>query len=234
MVDQQVQTNAFSEEGRLLQAEYAIKGVKEAGTIIGLVCTNGVILLGINPTKASSLEKIYQINKNSFVAVSGIFSDALRLIKFARLESCTIKEKIGFIPKVSVLTELMSAEMQYYTQIVSARPFGVCLLYSGYEEDEYVLYSTDPSGTVNRWKAICYGSDDESINSLLRNEIKDTEISVDQGLHILFKIILKAREWNKNFYENIEVLVHNHEGPKILSVSELKELSDSVLQENTQ
>jgi 20S proteasome subunit alpha 3 len=220
--------NTFTEEGRLLQAEFAIKSVSEAGTIVGTVCTNGVILLGINMTKTDTLEKIYQVNKNSFVAVSGIFSDALRLLKFARVTSVQIKEEIGTLPKTSVLCDLISMEMQYYTQNVGARPFGVCFLFAGYENDVFLLYSIDPSGTINNWKACCFGSNEDSINSSLRNEINSLNCSVEDGVLNLLKILSKAKEWTGDFNEKLEILIFDQNGGKIIKSAEIKEMISKI------
>lgn len=231
MNGQQISRNTFTDDGRLLQAEFAIKNVSEAGTIAGLVCTNGVILLGINPTKSTTVEKIYRINENTFSAVSGIFGDALRLIKFSRLESANIKETIGVCPKISVLCDSIAREKQKYTQMVKARPFGVSFLFSGYEDGEYVLYSTDPSGTINRWKACCFGMDSDSINGGLRNDLPDGEMSLETGLVNLLKIVGKAKEWSSDSAEKMEILLFSEHGPKMMDVEEIKAIIQSIEEE---
>lgn len=47
--------NAFNEEGRILQVEYAIKNVSNAGTTLGLVCKDGIFLLGITTTMKNNM-----------------------------------------------------------------------------------------------------------------------------------------------------------------------------------
>lgn len=232
MADKQISGNIFTEEGRLSQAEFAIKNVSEAGTIMGMVCTNGVVLVGINPAKSTSLEKIYKINEKAYVAVSGIFSDALRLVKYARLQSALINEYMGKHPRTLVLCELISMEKEYYTQIANARPFGVSFLYSGYEDDEYVLYSTDPSGTINKWKACCFGMDSDAINACLRNEMDDHVHTLEEGIEKLLKIYGKAKEWTPGLAERMEVLAYEEHRSRVLKYDEVQNIVSNISRED--
>lgn len=225
--EQQPSSNTFTEEGRLLQAEFAIKNVSKAGTIIGMVCTDGVILLGINLAPASTIEKIYKINNTTYCAVSGIFSDALRLIKHARLESSNIAEEIGETPKISVLCDCVAEEIQKYTQYGGARPFGVSFLYCGIEDGKYALYSTDPSGTVNKWKAWAFGSDEEAINGSLRTDIPAEGLNMEEGLKFLLKSIKKVRECTEEIADLIEILKYNKDKAAMLSTEKVKEILSS-------
>jgi len=232
MADKQISGNIFTEDGRLSQAEFAIKNVSEAGTIIGLVCTNGVVLVGINPTKSTSIEKIYKISDETYVAVSGIFSDALRLIKYARLWSAGVKENINKYPRISVLCNTISLEKQYYTQIVSARPFGVSLLYSGYENDEYVLYSTDPSGTVNRWRACCFGMDSDAINACLRNEVTEETYNLAEGVEKVLRMYGKTKEWSSDLAERLEVLTYKEGDARLLKYEEVRDIIGRICKDD--
>lgn len=220
--------NIFTEEGRLLQAEFAIKNVSEAGTIIGASFNDGAILIGVNAIKAKQLEKVYQINQNCFVVVSGIFSDALRLVRFARVKSAQIKEELGILPKVSVLCELLSMEMQYYTQNIRARPFGVCFLFVGYENNKYVLQSIDPSGTINNWKACCFGTSEDIINSSLRTNVGKLECSVDEGAYNILKILSSAKEWSADLSEKLEILIFTEKGSRMMRLDEINSILDQI------
>jgi len=224
MEEEQVSGNVFTEEGRLMQAEYAIKNVNKAGTIIGLLCTDGVILLGINSTETNSIEKIYQINSSAYCAVAGIFSDAMRLISHARLVSENIKETIGSEPSLSVLCDDIADYKQYYTHQQGARPFGVSFLYAGYTADDYHLYSTDPSGTVNTWRAKAFGKDEEAINSSLRSNIGDQTFDLKSGVNFLIGSYAKAKEMTEEIAKKMEILIFNSAGSRFLAVEEIKEI----------
>jgi len=225
MESQQTTSNTFTEDGRLLQAEYAIKNVSKAGTIVGMVCLDGVILVGINTAVSPTAEKIYKLSDSSYCAVSGIFSDALRLIKYARLTSANIREIIERDPSPETLTNAIAREKQRYTQSSGSRPFGVSFLYAGYEDDRYVLYSTDPSGTVNKWRAWSFGTNEDTINSGLVNDLPEQCMGLEEGLVALLKTISKARENTPDVSKLMEVLLFKSDGARMLKADEI----DAVL-----
>lgn len=224
MAGKQTKSNVFTDDGRLLQTEYAIKNVSQAGTITGLVCTDGVILIGIKSEPSSYLEKIYQLNDTTFCAVSGIFSDSLRIIKYARHVSANIREVINEDPKLSVLCDEISKMKQKYTQNSGARPFGVSFLYCRYEDNEYVLYATDPSGTVNRWRAWCFGIKEDLINTNLKNDLPLENRNCEESLKILLKLIIKAQENMSDTAKTMEILVYKKEGSSIVPVDKIEQL----------
>lgn len=61
-------TTTFSPEGRLHQVEYAMEAISNAGTVLGITCTDGVILSAEKKVtsklleQTSSTEKIYPIH----------------------------------------------------------------------------------------------------------------------------------------------------------------------------
>ncbi len=224
MTREQTKSNVFTEDGRLLQTEYAIKNVSKAGTIVGLTCSDGVILMGINNEPSRNIEKIYKISDTIYCAVSGIFSDALRLIKYARLTSANIEEVIGEESKLSVLCNKIAMKKQQYTQGSGARPFGVSFLFCQYENDEYVLYATDPSGTVNRWRAWAFGKNEDTINTSLKNELPANNQSLEESLKILLRIVEKARENPSDAYKTMEILVYKKDQVKILEAEEIRKI----------
>lgn len=224
MSGQETTTNSFTEEGRCLQPEYAIKGLAEAGTIAALACSDGVVLLGINPCPTVTKEKIYKLNDAMYCAVAGIFSDAHRLIKFARQSSANIVESIGKLPRPSVVCGAIAQEKQYYTQRAGVRPFGVAFLYCGHENNEYAVYSTDPTGTVNRWRAWAYGKDGDVINCTLRNDLPAEQLTMDQGVEALFKVLTKARENPPDCAQRMEVLLYKKEHARFMEVNEIERL----------
>merc|ERR1712008_499352 len=84
-------TTTFSPEGRLYQVEYAMEAISHAGTAIGILGTDGVVLAAekkissklLEPAKSS--EKMYMIDDHVACAVAGITADANILINQARL-----------------------------------------------------------------------------------------------------------------------------------------------------
>lgn len=53
--------------------------------------------------------------------------------------------------------------MQGYTQYGGLRPFGVSLLYAGWDaQNKYQLYQSDPSGNYGGWKATAIGANQQA------------------------------------------------------------------------
>ncbi|KAL6122595.1 hypothetical protein NUSPORA_00363 [Nucleospora cyclopteri] len=218
----EVKTNTFTDEGRLLQTEYAIKNVSEAGTIMGIVCTDGIVLVGINAAKTEIKEKIYKLDERTFCAVAGLFGDANRIIHYARTRSIALASKIASSVKTKTLCKEIAYEMQIFTQYSNTRPFGVSFLYAGYDDEEYVLYSTDPSGTINKWNMWAIGKDENSINSNFKNEYNGESFDMKTGTKFLMKSLFKARECNPEIAECIEVLHYSATIKRFLKTEEIE------------
>lgn len=73
-------------KGRLHQVEYAIEAINNAGTCVGILCADGIVLAAerkttsklLAPSKSS--DKIYQIDGHIACVVAGLTSDANILI----------------------------------------------------------------------------------------------------------------------------------------------------------
>ena len=82
----------FSPDGRLLQVEYAKKTVRQGSTAIGMICSDGALLVADKRVVDSlvvpeSVEKIWQIDDHIGATASGILSDARVLIDRAQLRA---------------------------------------------------------------------------------------------------------------------------------------------------
>lgn len=81
----------MSSQGRLHQVEYAIEAINNAGTCVGLQCTEGVVLAAerrvvsklLAPSKTS--EKTYVLDSHAACLVAGLTADANILIHQARI-----------------------------------------------------------------------------------------------------------------------------------------------------
>ncbi|KAG0434764.1 putative proteasome subunit alpha type-3 [Dictyocoela muelleri] len=212
-MDATPKTNTFNSEGRILQTEYAIKNVSKGGTMVALLCTDGILLFGI-----SSSEKIYKIDSHIYALTCGLFSDSLQLINYARIKSQEYFEKYEQKIKTKALCRKIGQLKQRFTQI-NSRPFAVAILYAGYD-DKYVLYSTDPSGTVTSWKAKCYGENQDKIYTSLKNEFN--ECSLQEATFLLFEILKKNVEIVDDNFDKYEVLWFKKDGSRFLTSNEIK------------
>ena len=167
-------TTIFSPEGRLYQVEYAMEAIGHAGTCLGILANDGILLaaerrntnklLGkpikidlydliliqnfhILTDEVFHSEKIYQLNENMACSVAGITSDANVLTNELRLFGqryyYRFREPMPCEQVVSMLCDLKQA----YTQYGGKRPFGVSILYMGWDKHHgFQLYHSDPSG----------------------------------------------------------------------------------------
>src|SRR4030043_2392146 len=81
----------FSPDGHLLQVEYAEKTVRLGSASIGIVCSDGVIIMADRRIKDKLMvldsSKIYEIDSHVAATAAGIFSDARVLIEKAQLSA---------------------------------------------------------------------------------------------------------------------------------------------------
>ncbi|ELA48265.1 hypothetical protein VCUG_00306 [Vavraia culicis subsp. floridensis] len=224
MNDEDVKTNTFNEEGRILQVEYAIKNVSNAGTTLGLTCTDGVVLLGITTSNKSHVvsrkEKIYRITNTVYCTISGIFSDGLQIISMARVIAQDYLYKNGVEMPLGYLVEGIAKRMQYFTQGGGMRPFGVSFLFAQVK-DECLLYSTDPAGSCNRWKAKAFGQKEDSINNALQNNA-DKEFTLNEGVRECFKVVMQKQEITEANVANYEVIFITKDRSYFLKDEDLK------------
>ena len=75
-------TTIFSPEGRLYQVEYAMEAIGHAGTCLGILANDGILLAAERKNTNKLLdevfhsEKIYHLHDNMACSVAGITSDA--------------------------------------------------------------------------------------------------------------------------------------------------------------
>jgi 20S proteasome alpha/beta subunit len=153
--------------GRLFQVEYALEAINKTPPTVGIVCTDGIILIAEKRAtsalveRMNATEKIHQIDQNTICAVTGLTADANQLLLQARQYSQQHLYTYRSYPSIeSIVLEICNLK-QSYTQFGGLRPFGVGFLIAGWDEHHgYQLYSTDPAGNYAVWaiKIIGQGS----------------------------------------------------------------------------
>jgi proteasome alpha subunit len=191
----------FSPDGRLLQVEYAKKTVKQGSTAIGMICSDGVLLVTdkriieklIVP---ESVEKIFQVDDHIGATASGILSDARVLIERAQLRAQ--QHNVTYdspIDVLSIVKDVCSLK-QICTQSAGLRPFGVSLLIAGIESSGPILFETDPTGIFFQFKATVIGEGEAEVQAVLDKEYKE-DMTIEDGLKLCVKALLKVLD--KNF-----------------------------------
>eukprot|EP00126_Sphaerothecum_destruens_P014914 Sdes_comp8807_c0_seq1m191 len=193
-------TTIFSPEGRLYQVEYAMEAISHAGTCLGILAKEGIVLAAEKRITSkllehiSTSEKIYRLNENMVCSVAGITADANILVNKARLSA----ERYFFsyqepIPCEQLVQQLCDLK-QGYTQYGGLRPFGVSFLYAGWDQHfGFQLYQSDPSGNYGGWKATCIGASSQAAESILKQEYKE-EASMEECLVLAVKVLAKTME----------------------------------------
>jgi len=205
-------TTMFSPEGRLFQVEYAMEAVGHAGTCMGILAKDGIVLcaekknqhklLDINPLAA---EKIFQIDDHVAVGIAGITADANALIEQLRLSAQQYKYTYQQAMPVEQLVRRLADNKQYYTMHGGMRPYGVSVLYAGWDKHlGYQLYLGDPSGNYGGWKATCIGSNAQSALSMLEQDYKE-EFDTEEALNLAMTILSKTLDTQTLNSEKIEV-----------------------------
>lgn len=239
-------TTMYSPQGRLLQVEYAMEAISQAGAAIGVLAKDGVVLAAEKRVTSKLLdirkatEKMYKIDDHTCVAVAGITSDANILINYARLEA----QRYTFqyqepIPIEQLLSRVCDLK-QGYTQYGGLRPFGVSFLFAGYDEHYgFQLYQSDPSGNYGGWKAKAIGANNQAAQSILQSDYKEDETSLKDALILAIKVLSKSMDTTTPTPDKLEIatITKNAEGNVVYHVFTKEDLeailkdAESVLKE---
>ena len=142
----------FSPDGRLFQVEYALETVNRGATILGIACSDGVVL-GAEEKIESKLQdpdfawKLYEVDTHLGAAIAGLGPDARVFIDHARVYAQINRLTYDEPVDVEVLTRRIGDLKQVYTQRAWVRPFGVSIIFGGVDKTGNRLFATDPSGT---------------------------------------------------------------------------------------
>lgn len=192
----------FSPDGRLLQVEYAKKTVRQGSTAIGMVCSDGVLLVTdkriVDPLIVpESVEKIFQIDEHVAATASGILSDARVLVERAQLVAQQHRATYDTpIDTLSLVKDLCNLK-QITTQSGGYRPFGVSILLAGIDNNEAKLFETDPTGIYFRYKATVIGENEPEVEEILHKQFKDT-MTMHDGLRLAVDSLKKVLDKDFN------------------------------------
>lgn len=191
----------FSPDGRLLQVEYAEKTVRLGSASIGLVCSDGVLLVADKRlvdelVLPDSSIKIYEVDDHIIGTAAGILSDARVLMEKAQVIAQQHRVTYDSLIDTETIVKEISNLKQAYTQYGGARPFGVEVMITGINDDGAErLYVSDVTGNYFGYKATAIGENDDQIKALLRKQYKET-MNIEQGLKLSLSIFKKILSGN--------------------------------------
>ncbi|XP_029678996.1 proteasome subunit alpha type-4 isoform X2 [Formica exsecta] len=214
-------TTIFSPEGRLYQVEYAMEAISHAGTCLGILANDGILLVAEKRNTNKLLdevffsEKIYKLNNDIVCSVAGITSDANVLTNELRLIAQRYLLQYGEAIPCEQLVSWLCDVKQAYTQYGGKRPFGVSILYMGWDKYYgYQLYQSDPSGNYGGWKATCIGNNSAAAVSSLKQEYKEGETTLKDAMALAIKVLSKTLDMNKLSAEKVEMAILTRENGK--------------------
>eukprot|EP00747_Dinoflagellata_sp_TGD_P163276 gnl/TRDRNA2_/TRDRNA2_181774_c0_seq1.p1 gnl/TRDRNA2_/TRDRNA2_181774_c0~~gnl/TRDRNA2_/TRDRNA2_181774_c0_seq1.p1 ORF type:complete len:257 (-),score=73.77 gnl/TRDRNA2_/TRDRNA2_181774_c0_seq1:112-882(-) len=222
-------TTTFSPEGRLFQVEYAMEAINLAGSTIGILAKDGVVLAGEKKTTSKLLdqskqrEKIFQVDDRIACAVAGITSDANILINKLRLSAQQHKYTYGEPMPVEDLVTSICDVKQGYTQFGGLRPFGVSFLVVGYDDLQgFQLYHTDPSGNFSGWKAYAIGMNNNTAQQVMRQDWKE-DLSLQEALELAAKVLTKTMDTVSPDAEKLEFSVVERVSKDVVRLRTIKD-----------
>jgi proteasome alpha subunit len=220
----------FSPEGTILQVEYAQKTVRLGSSSIGMVCSDGVVIIADKRMKdklivQKSANKVFEIDSHIIASAAGIVSDARVLIEKAQLVAQQHRITYDSPIEPELVIKEMSNMKQQFTQYGGARPFGVSLMVAGIRAKKPELYTSDITGNYFSYHANAIGENDEKIREKLR-EIYKPELNIKKGVKLALEIFKEVQ--GKSFeLERFEVVYIRNEDVQLQRVndSELKEFA---------
>ncbi|ODV85326.1 hypothetical protein CANARDRAFT_199484 [[Candida] arabinofermentans NRRL YB-2248] len=219
-------TTIFSPEGRLYQVEYALEAINHAGTAIGIMCKDGVVLAAERKVTSklleqdTSAEKMYILNDNTICAVAGMTADAGILINHIRYSAQQYLKTYNDNIPIETLVKRICDVKQGYTQHGGLRPFGVSFIFAGYDDRYgFQLYTSNPSGNYSGWKATSIGANNSSAQTLLKQDYKD-DLTLEEAKQLALKVLSKTTDSNKLTSEKVEfsTIGLNKEGNVVLNI----------------
>lgn len=227
-------TTTFSPEGRLYQVEYAMEATSQAGSAVGILASNGVVIAAEKRITSklldirTSSEKMFKIDDHVAVAVAGITSDANILLNYARLEAQRYTYQYGEqIPIEQLLMRICDLK-QGYTQFGGLRPFGVSFLFAGWDEHHgFQLFTSDPSGNYGGWKAKAIGANNEAAQSIMKTDYVE-DLKIDDALVLAIKVLSKTMDTTAPTADKIEfsTVTKDKDGKVVYHVFTKQELED--------
>jgi proteasome alpha subunit len=192
----------FSPDGRLLQVEYAKKTVRQGSTAIGMVCSDGVLLVADKRIVdklviPESVEKIFQIDEHIASTASGILSDARVLIERAQVKAQ--QHKVTYDSPIDTVTVVkdICALKQICTQSGGLRPFGVSIILAGIDNDGPKLFETDPTGIYFQFRATVIGEGETEIEEILTRDYSE-KLTIEEGLKLAVDALNKVLDKSFN------------------------------------
>lgn len=187
----------------MYQVEYAMEAISNAGAAIGILAKDGVVLAAEKKITSKLLdthavgvrrEKMYKLDDHIACAVAGLTADANILINSCRLAAQRYYFTYQEPMPVEQLVQTVCDTKQGYTQFGGQRPFGVSLLYAGWDDHYgFQLYRSDPSGNYGGWKAVAIGAGHQAAQNQLKQDYSE-DLDLEAAVKLVVKVLSKSMD----------------------------------------
>jgi len=231
------------------QVEYAIEAINQAGSCMGILAEDGVVLVAEKKITSKLLdskavgvkrEKMYQLDGHIACSVAGITSDANILISSCRLAAQRYLYQYQEPIPVEQLVRQVCDRKQAYTQFGGQRPFGASLLFAGWDKNfGFQLYQSDPAGNYGGWKATAIGANHQTAQNLLKQDFAEG-LTVDGALELALRTLTKTMDSTNLTVDKVEIATLSRDPDsgdvafRILDDAEIKPWLDKVNAEKPQ
>lgn len=194
----------FSPDGRVFQVEYAAKAVDNSGTVLGIVCKDGIVLAAEKLLLSKMLVKgtnkrIFPVARHAGMATAGLIADGRQIVGRAQAEATQYKSTYCEKMPAKVMAERIGLFVHAYTLYWSVRPFGATALLAVYDDKEKALFGIEPDGVVHKFTGTAVGKGRQQAKTEIE-KLKLEELSCKEALFHVAKIIHKIHdEKDKDF-----------------------------------
>ena len=141
----------FVPDGQLCQVQYAFEAGNRGTSTIAITGRDCIVLAVEKNTVAKlqdprTIRKIQRIDEHLMLTFAGLQADARVLIDKVRLECQSFRFQYEDTPSVEYVARFMAETQQKYTQRGGVRPFGISNFLVGFENNQPLLFQTEPSG----------------------------------------------------------------------------------------
>lgn len=226
-----------------------MEAISNAGSCVGVLAKDGVVLAGEKKITSKLLdtaavgvkrEKMFRLDDHIACAVAGLTSDANILINTCRLQAQRYLFTYQEPMPVDQLVRGLCDTKQGYTQYGGLRPFGVSLLYAGWDKHRgFQLYQSDPSGNYGGWKATAIGANHQAATNVLQGDFPEDGLTLEEAVKLVIKVLSKTMDSTTLSPEKVELATLSRDEAadkvvyKVYEDTDLKPILDAVNAEQT-
>mmetsp|Transcript_13959 Transcript_13959/g.56625 ORF Transcript_13959/g.56625 Transcript_13959/m.56625 type:complete len:215 (+) Transcript_13959:298-942(+) len=151
-----------------------MEAVKQGATTVGCKSRDYVVLATLKRAASelsSAQNKLFKMDENLGVAISGLTADGTLATKSLRAACITHKFTFGSEAEIGRLAGIISDKSQMCTQRSGSRPSGIGMLIAGKDNQGCHLYQTCPSGNLYDHSAAAIGARSQASKTFLEKHM---------------------------------------------------------------